>query len=274
MFIVMEVSMSPLSDIRIYSDGSVEIISSSPPPVTPAISNLVQVYYDYDQKWTADNGNKYHVSRPTRNGASARFESLPATANFRGTANNVPMTQDIQIWIHEINMARNPSLTIKEGKNAFSSLFRDDAYATNFAGTSTRADYVNLVNLDQGLPMLIPMGCGGTVFRQVGERDYHGEPCWVIETMSNTENYRQYTPQSHPWLFYIPSSSARRKVYKTVLGLPVWFGVWNETFSNPFSQYKNPIMPIITFETKTALIPKWRCHTLAIGESPKDYTRG
>ena len=266
--------MSPLSNIKIYNDGSVEIVSDTPIPPIPIVSNLVQVYFDYDQQWPADNGGKFHVSRPTRNGASARFESLPATANFRATSANVPMTQDIQLWIHELNMQRNPSLTSKEGSNAFASLFRDDAYATNFAGTTTRADYVNLSNLDAGLPMLIPMVCGGSVLRQIGERNYGGESCWVVETISNGSNYRNFTPQSHPWLFYTPSSSARRKVYKTVLGLPVWFGVWNETFSNPFSQYKNPIVPIITVNTDRALIPKWRCHALAVGETPKDYTRG
>lgn len=257
-----------------FSDGSIKVDTPVivPPIVTP--SNLVQVYFDYDQRWTADNGNQYHVSRPTRNKAPTRTESLPATANFRATQSNVPMTEDIQLWIHSLNMARNPSLTQADGKAAFRSLFRDDAYATNFAGVTTRADYINLTNLDAGLPMLIPMVCGGSVLRQVGTRNYGGEDCWIIETISSTSDYKQYNPQNHPWLFYTPSSSARRKVYKTVLGLPVWFGVWNETFSNPFSQYENPIVPIITVNTDRALIPKWRCHPLAVGEAPKDYIRG
>jgi hypothetical protein len=173
-----------------------------------------------------------------------------------------------------MNMQRNPSLTPKEGANAFASLFRDNAYATNFAGTTTRADYVNLSNLDAGLPMLIPMVCGGSVLRQIGERNYGGESCWIVETISNGSNYRNFTPQSHPWLFYTPSSSARRKIYKSVLGVNVWYGKWNETFSNPFSQYGNPIVPIMTVGVTFALIPKWRCHALAIGEAPKDYARG
>ena len=264
----MAVSMSPLSNIRIYSDGSVQV--DAPVIVPTATSNLVQVHYDYDQQWTADNGNQYHVSRPTRNKAPARTESLPATANFRATQSNVPMTEDIQLWIHSLNMARNPSLPEAEGKAAFRSLFRDDAYATNFAGVTTRADYINLTNLDAGLPMLIPMGCGGSVLRQVGTRNYGGEECWIIETISNASDYKRYNPQAHPWLFYTPSSSARRKILK----LGIWFGKWNETFSNPFSQYKNPIMPIITVNTDRALIPKWRCHALAVGEPPKDYARG
>ena len=258
--------MSHLSNIRIYSDGSVQVDAA----VIVPPSNLVQVYYDYDQRWTADNGNQYHVSRPTRNKAPARTESLPATANFRATQSNVPMTEDIQLWIHSLNMARNPSLPEAEGKAAFRSLFRDDAYATNFAGVTTRADYINLTNLDAGLPMLIPMGCGGSVLRQVGTRNYGGEECWIIETISNASDYKRYNPQAHPWLFYTPSSSARRKILK----LGIWFGKWNETFSNPFSQYKNPIVPIITVNTDRALIPKWRCHALAVGEPPKDYARG
>ena len=85
-------------------------------------------------------------------------------------------------------------------------------FATNFAGTTTRADYVNLSNLDAGLPMLIPMVCGGSVLRQVGSRNYGGEECWIIETISNASDYKRYNPQAHPWLFYTPS-------YKNLLKL-------------------------------------------------------
>lgn len=253
-------------------------LTASEPPVVvtpPVTDRFCYVKYDYDQQWP-DFNNIYHVSRPTRNKAASRVESLPATAIFRNNRQSVPMTRDIQEWIHGMCWAGSPTMPVSEAKKSFYSLFRDDAYATNFAGTTTRADYINGTNLNKGLPLLIPMVCGGATLKIVGERRIGTEDCWAIETIDSTKSYRDFNPIAHPHLFYRPTNSARRKIMRTnALGVKVWTGKWTEIFSNPFSQYREKaIVPIMTVGTNVAYIPKWRVKVLLNGEKAPGLTRG
>ena len=227
------------------------------------------VNLDYDQLWS---DGQFHVSRPTRNHDAVRFESLPATAILEGTTNLVPMTRDIQEWIYGLCWNKN-ALSEVEAKSSFKSLFRNDAYATNKFGTTTCADYINGTNLNKGLPRLIPMVCGGATLKPLGEKTIFGISCWEIQTINCLGDYRFYNPLEHPWLFYQPINSARRKIMDANNN---WTGKWMEFFSNPFSQFgEKSIVPLMTYGTNIGYIPKYRCQIIKARQPiPNKFVRG
>lgn len=244
--------------------------SGDNPPPPPQTTDFCYVLPDYDQQWPIWEGGKFHVSRPTKNLGTAFRNTfgLPATARLAGLQKDTPMTKDIQLWIHGLCRAGVPSMSDAIAANAFASLFRDNAYATNYAGTTTRADYINGTNLGAGLPMLMGVTCGGTLLKRVGEKNIGVVPHWAVETIDATKDYRSFNPVDHPHLFYQPVTSRREKIMvENNHGDLVWSGKWEEWHAIEFSQYDGyAIVPILTNGVSIAYIPKWRVKVLAPGE--------
>lgn len=168
--------------------------------------DYVIVKNDYDQVWT-EHGGITRVSRNTRNGVAYNAPSgkaVPATARFTDDR-FVSFVCDLQYWIHDLCSARVPNATQEQLGTWFKTCFRDNVWMSNFAGTWTRQDCINGTNVGTGFPQLQPMATGGSLLKVVGETgtDY------LIEAINPLAEYRRYNPQSHRWLFFEPTLSAR-----------------------------------------------------------------
>lgn len=225
------------------------------------------VYLDYDQVWPTfvidEESRRRNVSRPTRNNAARYTKGLPATAKFLDDR-VVVMTPDIQLWMHELCREQVPSMPADLARNSWKSLMADDRYITNFAGSTTRADYINGTNLDREPMALLPMSTGGAIKKIIGETRIAGQDCWIFEAIDSLGNYRQYHPLTHPWLFYRPTNSVRVEL---VNSNGVWTGGYRENKSDPLPQYDDKsIIPIFNVGKSENYLPKWRIRILNAGE--------
>lgn len=226
------------------------------------------VNLDYDQSWPAsvveDPNRRFHVSRPTRNDAGRAIKGLPATARFLDDT-LVLMTRDIQFWMHEMCWSRSPSMTEEDAKKSWRSLMTNDRFITNFAGNWTNADYVNGTLLNKEAMRLQPMTCGGAILKIIGETRIAGEDCYIFEAIDCFGDYRSYTPETHPYLFYRPNNSVRVEILDS---LGNWTGKYRENKADPFPQYKdNSIIPVFAVGRSENYLPKWRIRLLSDGES-------
>lgn len=223
--------------IKVFSNGSVG---------TSRDGTYYIVNPDYDQVWSSvefPNRNK-KVSRPTRNGTPYNAVSgrgLPATARFVDDK-PVKFFRDLQFWVHGL-CSEKSGQSEAENKKDFASLWRDNGWMTNFAGTWTRADYIN----GNGMPPEIqqqPMACGGSLLRYVGDTVVRQTQCILIEAINPEVEYRKYHPSTHPWLFFRPTISAREWIFDSknnVIEKREWF-------NEPFDDYgENAVVPIYGF---------------------------
>lgn len=199
------------------------------------------VILDYDRVRKRDDGKVVtHKSRPSFNGSPIRTKSLPATARFivSGSDEYVTLHKDLQLWMHSLSWNRAPSMSEVEAKDSWRSLTWDGRMITDYAGSSTHADYVNGTHLDREPMKLKPMVTGGSIVKIIGERRVKGVDCYIVEAINPTGNYRQYNPTDHWWLFFFPTSSVRDRVITRE-------SAEIENISNPFPQYKDrAILPI------------------------------
>ena len=235
---------------------------------------------DYDQLWSAEEFPKrnYRVSRPSRNGIAysdtvSSSKGLPATARFVDDT-PVKFFRDLQYWVHGL-CSENSQQSEAMNKNDFQSMWRDNAWMSNFAGTWTRADYIN----DNGMPPEIqiqPMVCGGSLLKIVGEATVRQTPCWVIEAINPNATYRQYHPDTHQWLFFRPIISVRNWI-KDAKGNIIRK---DEFYAEPFDDYgENSVVPVFGFRYDvrsstgyTNVIEKYRVRVLGYNEPvPNPY---
>lgn len=234
---------------------------------------------DFEQVWDSNEFRYYRrVSRNTRNGV-AYSETVkssygaPATARF---ADDTPVKffKELQFWVHGLCSERSGQ-SEEDNKKDFRSMWRDNAFMSNFAGTNTRADYVN----DNGLPPEIqiqPMSTGGNLLRIVGETTHRQVPCYVFEAINPNVEFRGYHPIAHKWLFFYPTISVRQWIKDNKGG---WLEK-REYFNEPFDDYgENAVIPVFGFRydlrssTKyTNIIEKTRVRLLAPTEPvPNPY---
>jgi len=229
---------------------------------------------DYDQLWDADEFPKrnYHVSRPTRNGTPysdnvPSSKGLPATARFVDDT-PVKFFKDLQFWVHGL-CSENSQQSESMNKRDFQSMWRDNAWMSNFAGTWTRADYIN----NNGMPPEIqiqPMVCGGSLLKIVGESTVRQTPCWIVEAINPNVLFRGYHPDDQPHLFFRPVLSVREWIKDAKGNITQK----NEYYAEPFDDYgENSVVPVFGFRydlrssTKyTNVIEKYRVRLL--GDSP------
>jgi hypothetical protein len=227
---------------------------------------------DYDQRWGVEFVKNWRVSRPTRNGTPysdnvPSSKGLPATARFVDDT-PVKFFRDLQFWVHGL-CSENAQQSEALNKKDFASMWRDNAWMSNFAGTWTRADYIN----NNGKPpeiQLQPMACGGSLLKIVGESTVRQTPCWVVEAINPNFSYRGYHPDTHKHLFFRPILSVREWL-KDLKGNVTQK---NEFYAEPFDDYgENSVVPVFGFRydvrssTKyTNVIEKYRVKLL--GDSP------
>lgn len=229
--------------------------SSSPvvtkrPPGTYCVVNP-----DYEQVWSSEDFKNYkRVSRPTRNGTPYNVSSgqgLPATARFVEDT-PVRFARDLQFYVHGL-CSRGTGISEQEKKNSFRSLWRDNAWMSNFAGTMTRADYIN----ENGLPPYIqiqPMATGGALLKIVGETRVKRTDCWLIEAINPDVEFESYDPDLQPWLFFRPTLSIREWIFDKKNN-PIEKREW---FNEPFPQYgEASVVPVFGFLKDTRLSTGW-----------------
>jgi len=227
---------------------------------------------DYDMVWE---GGKTHVSRPTRNGMThdtsqpvprgvARRDGLPATAPFMVYEPDVIMTSQIQYWIHLLCWGRSGQ-SEADAKNSWRQLMADDKFTTNKAGSTTHADFINRTNLDKDPMRLMRLATGGAVLKITGSKNIYGVECLEFSAIDAAGDFRQYTPDKFPWLFYQPTNSVREEILNE---RGVWNGSFCENISDPFPQYNGrAILPIMSVGYPFGYIAKDRVRILADDEA-------
>jgi len=201
---------------------------------------------DFQQVWDKNEYKNYkNVSRNTRNGIAyaehvESYYGAPATARF---LDDTPLVfkKEFQEWVHFTNHARSQQ-SEAASKSDFRFMFRDNAWMSNFAGTKTRADYIN----GNGLPpeiMKQPMATGGALLKIVGETVHRGAAAWLVEAINPNVSIA-FTFAEFPHLYFPPTISCR-----------LWtrdakgnFISKEEFYSEPYPAYgENTIMPILGF---------------------------
>ncbi len=241
---------------------------------------------DYDQQWpdyiVTNSKLRFHVSRPTRNEAPRGIKGLPAVARFI-IDDYVDMTEDIQLWMHNLCWSLSPSITEQQAKYSWSSLMKGDRFITNRYGSDTNADYVNEKNLDNENMRLQPSACGGTILKITGEKRISGEDCWEFDAIDCLGNYKQYNLIDNWYMFYRPSNSVRIEIwidkngnlFESTSSNPTgsqWTGKYRENKSDPFPQYiNNSIIPIFAVGNNKNYLPKWRIRILQPNEHPNPF---
>ncbi len=173
---------------------------------------------DYDTTWIEkdvyevtrtltklDRNSRNEILNGQKQGAGYNAPSghaVPATARFSDDT-PVSMPCELQWWLFDMN--KNKAATLELAKQNWASCFRNNVWMSNNSGTWTRHDCIN----ENGLPDYLqvqPMMCGGAVWRYIGETAKD----WLVEAINPLFNdYTLFAPESHPWLFFTPTLSAR-----------------------------------------------------------------
>lgn len=200
-------------------------------------------------------------------------QSVPATARFLDDR-FVEFSKDLQEWFHfTLNGGKTGA---EQAKKDFANMFRDNAMLTNFAGSWTRADYIN----NNGKPPYIqiqPMVSGGDLIKIVEEINYKRQPALLVEAINPKVEYKIYSPDTHRYLFFRPKNSARVKVVDSK-GYIIGYKTWYQEPSNSWygEKVEVPIFGFIENEKSSTgwcnIIEKSRVRILKDGESvPNPY---
>jgi len=262
--------------------GELQTLKIGDHPMTWTVTEQVEasycvIYRDYDQVW--EHG-EWHVSRPTRNGTARENQfnlawnryGLPATARFLDDT-QVVLTEDLQRWIHNMCWSRC-EITEAQAKKDFASLFANDRAFSNKEGSGSHADFINWKHLDMSPIEMQPMSCSGNTHKLTGHSKLiAGEYCWEIEAIDWTKDYKRYTPETHPHLFFQPVNSVREEIWNKPSG-GQWTGKYREDIADPFPQYAGQsILPVFGLGS-VAYIPKWRVYNLPLGSIfPSPFVR-
>ena len=201
----------------------------------PAGMKFGVVLPDYDTTWIErdvygvvrtltkldrNSRNEILLGKPQGVGYNAPSgQAVPATARFSDDR-PASMPCHLQWWLFDMNKSK--ASTLARAKADWASCWRDNVWATNNSGTWSRHDCIN----ENGLPdymQMQPMMAGGGLWRYVGETSKD----WLVEAINPLFNdYTLYTPESHPWLFFTPTLSARKQLKDAkgyVTGYETWY---------------------------------------------------
>lgn len=212
---------------------------------------------DFNQVWDSNEYKFFrNVSRNTRNGIAysenvGSYWGAPATARFM---DDTPLVfkKEFQEWVHSTNHARSQQHENASKKN-FAFMFRDDGWMSNFAGTDTRADYIN----GNGLPpeiMIQPMATGGALLKIVGEAIHRNVAVWLVEAINPNVN-KNFTFAEFPHLWFPPTVSCR--IWTKNAKGDDWASK-EEFYSEPYPAYgENTLMPVLGFRKDPRSITKY-----------------
>lgn len=191
-------------------------------------------------------------------------QAVPATARFTDDR-PASMPCHLQWWLFDMNKSKAP--TLERAKADWASCFRDNVWMSNNSGTWSRHDCIN----ENGLPDYLqvqPMMTGGALWRYIGEtsKDY------LVEAINPLFNdYTLYTPESHPWLFFTPTLSARKQL-KDGKGYVTGYETWYQEPMHFFGEKMHvPVFGFIPDARATVTgfvnkLPKFRARLLKEGE--------
>jgi len=224
-------------------------------------------YHDYDL---------HKLSRPSYNGAVRSIRGLPETVSIIDRNGYVLLTEDIQWhWYNWNKLYVNQSE--EENKRSFFSLTTSDRawtnrYGSNSKGGTACANYPCGTNLDKEPMRLFPLLSGGAYIKIIGGI---GTEFLTYETMSSTESLDNYSPFTHPHLFYFATNSIRIEIWKnkkTGAIVPegttgsIWTEKWIENKVEPFPQFQNKaIVPMISRGIKYNKIESYKVKILPKG---------
>lgn len=189
----------------------------------------------------------FGVSRPTQKGF-AKIRGLPDTRTYIASEpsknGRVILTPRLQQFWYDENVKRTSSRDKRFHDLSFLSLTTDDRYATNGAGSSTRACYPVGTNLEKRPMEMNLLLTGGAVIELVSTQTYTvmkkkllGFKC--IDALH--PEIEKFNSEDYPYRWYEPTNSVH------VDG--------NERISEPFGQYDNlAISPIMLPGTDIAWI--------------------
>lgn len=137
------------------------------------------------------------------------------------------------------------------------SLTKGDRSHTNRAGSDTNWDPISQKDQNgKELMRFFQVITGGWVAKRSSERALY----YKVECIKASGNYRQFTPDTHPWLFDVPLITARVKVLNDK-------GKWDgKTWRHETRRYGqfggNPILPAMLPADDKCLIEKSICRIL------------
>lgn len=256
-----------------------------PADVKPGIVKL-----DYDMDWGSEYFKSRLVSRPSRDGKPEKIEGLPATARaVLGGAEykdleTVEFIEPLQRYMFELCREASPNYPLAEAKKDFAGAFWGGRALCDFAGADTRADYINMKNLDAGSIILKPMLFSGDLFGfdKIVNVPGNGN-CYRVRAInvkkasynpSNPKPYedylRQFHPSTHPWLFFKPTNSVRKPIMDTSSKYRIG---WVEYVSEPWHWFNyRMVMPLFS-NRDYVFIPVNRAYELKSNIIPSPYVR-
>jgi len=133
------------------------------------------------------------------------------------------MTEEIQfLWFNQNGL----NMTLDERKQSWASLTSGHRAFTNNAGTDTRADFIRRVNLEEDLPVLFELSCGGNVFEldslevfSLMEENYYR-----VKTLDplKVSQYSEWNRNTHPQFFHLATNSTPFGFDGEVSETPPW----------------------------------------------------
>jgi hypothetical protein len=198
------------------------------------------------------------MSRPTLNGAVRSIHGLPETVRVNDINGFVWMVEDLEWAIWNWNKTKS-GLSESSLRSSYYSIFTSDRAWTNRYGSDICANHTLGTNLDKEDKRLFPLLGGGTVIKL--KEPVIGD-VYTYETMGSEDDFTQYDPSTHPWLFFQSPNSIRTEIWWTkkdhvIVPTPIdinnpvpgtiWSDTWVENLVSPFPQFEeHSILPIIT----------------------------
>ncbi len=249
---------------------------------------VIKLDYDMDWHGLGDEFQKYtFASRPSRDGKAETVHGLPATARMVVGGSEyrdmeiVDFTESLQRWMFELCREYSPGQSLNDAKSNFSGAFWDGRALCDFAGSKTRADYINGKNLDAGPIALKPLSFSGCYFGYYEIINVPGNGlCWKIAAInvnkipSNLNDaliyLRQYHPSTHPHYFFRPTNSRRVPVMDPSGRYRI---DWIEWVSEPWHWFDyKMVMPLLS-NRDYVFLPLKRCYELTADHIPTPYVQ-
>jgi hypothetical protein len=188
------------------------------------------------------------------------------------TGGYIQLTQELQWDWFNLLCSLDGGHDLNYYQDKFKSLTASDRAWTNRYGSDVCAVYPSKSNLDKEDMRLFPLLSGGAVIKIIGDPTAQ---TLQYETLSTKDRLSDYSPITHPHLFFYPTNSVRTEIWWDKQtheivpeGTPgsIWSESWVENKVLPFPQFNGlSIVPIITRGARVQFIDKSKVRLLPLG---------